>query len=141
MNTEENTLSIHFEQDDFDLTTEHIQSLFDIIAEGEKISPTQLVDVIFCSEETIQRLNKDYREKDSITDVLSFPFNEDDYLGEIYICVPRALEQAREYNLTIEEESARLFTHGLFHLLGFDHIEDEQRLLMEAKEKTYFTVE
>lgn len=133
--------SKHFEKKEYVLTTKHLLSLFETIAQGESIPASQSIDLVFCGEDTIKRLNSDYRQKDAITDVLSFPFNEQDYLGEIYICVPRAIEQAKEYELTIEEETARLFVHGLFHLLGYDHMTDDERETMEAKEKTYFSVE
>ena len=104
---------------------------------NEKIDKNRLVDLIFCSEDFIKRLNCDFRGKDKITDVLSFSFDEDDYLGEIYICVKRAEEQSAEYGLTLDEEIARLFVHGLFHLQGFDHETEAERLMMEEKEKLY----
>lgn len=115
--------------------------LFNAIVAGEKVSTKKAVDLIFCSEATIQSLNSTYRSKESVTDVLSFPFDEIEYLGEIYICTHRALEQAKRYELTPDQECARLFVHGLFHLLGYDHIQEDERLIMEAKEHTYFTVE
>ncbi len=113
---------------------EPLQTLYDIIAEGEEIDLSQEVSLIFCNEQMIQQLNGDYREKDSVTDVLSFPFNDDDFLGEIYICIERMEEQAKEYNFSVEEECSRLMTHGIFHLLGYDHIEDEEAETMELLE-------
>ena len=103
----------------------------------EKIDKNRLVDLIFCSEDLIKRLNSDFRKKDKITDVLSFSFDDDDYLGEIYICVKRAEEQSVEYGLTLDEEISRLFIHGLFHLQGFDHEQESERLEMEEKEKKF----
>jgi len=103
----------------------------------ESIDENRLVDLIFCTEETIQKLNLDFRQKDKITDVLSFSFDDDDYLGEIYICVKRADEQRVDYGLTLDEEISRLFVHGLFHLYGFDHETEDERLKMEEKEKKF----
>jgi len=97
--------------------------------------------LVFCCEQTIKRLNSDYRKKNSITDVLSFGFDDFDYLGEIYICVPKADEQRKEYGLSLDEEVQRLFVHGLFHLLGFDHESEEERFAMERREKKYLDFE
>ena len=97
--------------------------------------------MVLCGEQTIKRLNNDYRKKNSITDVLSFGFDDFDYLGEIYICVPKADEQRKEYGLSLDEEVQRLFVHGLFHLLGFDHEFEEERLAMERREKKYIDFE
>jgi probable rRNA maturation factor len=82
-------------------------------------------------------LNAEYRKIDRPTDVLSFCFEDDDFLGEIYISLQRAKIQAKKYLLTYDEEVSRLFVHGIFHLLGFDHLEDNQRKTMEAKERKY----
>ncbi len=116
-------------------------TLYASIADGEKINIDQEISLIFCNEQMIEQLNGDYRDKDSVTDVLSFPFNDDDFLGEIYICIERMREQAEEYNFSVEEECSRLLTHGIFHLLGYDHLEDDEREEMEAKERMYFTVD
>jgi len=120
---------------------EPLQTLFNTIANGEEMDTTQEVSLIFCNEQMIKQLNRDYRKKDSVTDVLSFPFNDDDFLGEIYICTERMRSQAEEYNFSVEEECSRLMTHGIFHLLGYDHLEDDERAEMETKERTYFTID
>lgn len=114
------------------------------------------VDVSLVDEETIQQINRDYRNIDRVTDVISFAFEDDDsdlgriqgddiprMLGEIFICVPRALEQAKEIGNTPQRELCFLFVHGLLHLLGYDHMtkEDEdvmfplqERILLADKE-------
>lgn len=120
---------------------EPLRTLFSTIAEKEEMNQDQEVSLIFCDEMIIQQLNNEYRQKDSVTDVLSFPFNDEDFLGEIYICTERMKEQAREYNFTHEEECCRLMTHGIFHLLGFDHLTEDERIEMEAKERTYFSID
>ncbi len=100
------------------------------------------IDVSFVDEDTIQQLNRDYRNKDSVTDVISFAYNDGEnpvsfsyqedalqILGEIYICIPRAIKQAEEIGNSLGRELCFLFAHGLLHLLGYDHMNDE-----EAKE-------
>lgn len=93
----------------------------------------------------IRRLNRDYRGVDDVTDVLSFPMGEgepvavpDDlpaYLGDVAICVDRALDQAREYGHTPAREVAYLAVHGTLHLLGFDHERDDDRRRMREAEE------
>jgi probable rRNA maturation factor len=100
------------------------------------------VDVSLVDEATIQDINRDYRHIDKVTDVISFAFNDDKsaegqiidssvpkMLGEIFICVPRALSQAKEIGNSEHRELCFLFCHGLLHLLGYDHMEEK-----EAKE-------
>ena len=91
-------------------------------------------------EEEIRTLNREYRNRDNITDVLSFPLEEDfpqenELLGDIVLCVKRAEEQAREYGHSTERELIYLSIHSLFHLLGYDHMEEEEKKIMRQKEK------
>ncbi len=101
------------------------------------------VDVSLVDEETIHQINRDYRNVDRVTDVISFAFNDDKseegliadpsiphMLGEIFICVPRALQQAKEIGNTEQREMCFLFCHGLLHLLGYDHMKEEDAKIM-----------
>ncbi|MGD9202295.1 MAG: rRNA maturation RNase YbeY [Chitinispirillia bacterium] len=96
------------------------------------------LNVIFCSDYKIKKLNKKYRKIDRPTDVLSFTFNEQDFMGEIYISLQRAKIQASRYNIEYSEEINRLFVHGFFHLMGFDHATEKDRIIMESYEKRYY---
>ena len=98
------------------------------------------ISLSFVDEEEIRTLNRDYRNQDDITDVLSFPLEEDfpqenELLGDIVLCVKRAEEQAREYGYSTERELIYLSIHSLFHLLGYDHMEEEEKKIMRQKEK------
>lgn len=106
------------------------------------------VSLLLVNNEEIKQLNREYREKDSATDVLSFPmieldpFDEFSYhetleqyvvpgtrevvLGDIVISVEMAIEQAKEYGHSLQRELAFLMVHGLLHLLGYDHEKDDQ---------------
>lgn len=75
------------------------------------------VNIVFVTEKEIQKLNKQYRNMDSITDVLSFNFDMKEFLGEIYICSEYVKKTASDY----KEEIIRLIIHGILHLLGFNH--------------------
>lgn len=94
--------------------------------------------IIFVDESEIQKINKEYRGIDKITDVISFALEDNEslvksdirVLGDIYICIPRALEQAENYGHSIKRELSFLTVHGLLHLLGYDHMvkEDEEKM-------------
>ena len=103
-----------------------------------------IFEVDLVSKETIHQINRDYRKVDRPTDVISFAFEDnEDFsllkgdnlprdLGEIFICVDKAHEQAEEYHHSFEREMAFLFTHGLLHLLGYDHQNSEEEKEMFA---------
>lgn len=95
------------------------------------------INVILCSDYRIRKLNTEYRKKSKVTDVLSFPFDENDFMGEIYISLNRVIVQSERYGLTYDEELTRLMVHGIFHLLGYDHQNEIERLEMESFEKRY----
>ena len=100
------------------------------------------VNVFFVDDTTIQSLNAEWRDKESVTDILSFPLfeNDDDFplvpdmpcvLGELFICESVCAQQAQQWNHSIEAETEFLLVHGLLHLLGYDHEtspEDEKRM-------------
>jgi probable rRNA maturation factor len=98
------------------------------------------VSVAIVSESTIQNLNAQYRNKDKVTDVLSFNLMsdysmEDMTLGEIVICYNKALSQSEELGHRIDYEIATLCVHGLCHLIGYDHQTDEDYEEMHSKEE------
>lgn len=104
------------------------------------------VSVTFTDNAHIRELNAAYRGKDAATDVLSFALREGEEpeivdgppveaLGDIIISVERAAEQAAEYGHSLEREMAFLTTHGMLHLLGYDHIEEAERVEMRKEEE------
>lgn len=120
---------------------DEIEKLLQFAAEQEGIDEDTEVAVSFVDEEEIQTINKSYRNKDSVTDVISFALEEgedEDYeipdaprvLGDIIICVKRAEEQAEDFGHSIERELGFLSVHGLLHLLGYDHMNevDEKKM-------------
>ncbi len=114
---------------DYNKIIEDIENLFNVEFETSKE-----VSVIIVNTEEIHEMNKQYRNIDRPTDVLSFEEYEDDYLGEIFICEEKVYEQAKSYNHSNEREFAFLLTHGLLHLLGYDHIEKEDEEVMFKKQ-------
>jgi len=99
------------------------------------------ISLLTVDDQAIQEINRDYRGIDKVTDVLSFPQEEDApaliektplLLGDIVICLPRACEQAAEYGHSLERELGFLFAHGLLHLLGYDHEQESEAEQMFA---------
>lgn len=117
-------------------------------------SGNAIVEVDFVSKDEIRSLNARTRQIDKVTDVLSYPllyeitaFTKENYpfeydeesgavnIGNIVICEEVASEQAKEFGHSEERETCYLFTHGLMHLLGYDHIEEEDKKEMRAQEE------
>lgn len=98
----------------------------------------------FVSPEEIRELNRTYRDTDAVTDVLSFesggeidPETGREYLGDIIICTEQAKRQAEQSGHPLENEIALLEIHGLLHLLGYDHLDDDQREEMWKYQNLY----
>lgn len=121
------------------------------------------VNVILTDNQEIQKINKEYRQIDSPTDVLSFPMVDyqipsdfdhveeaaEDYfnpetgeliLGDIIISVDKVKEQAEKYGHSESRELAFLTAHSMLHLCGYDHMEEEERLVMEKKQEDILTL-
>lgn len=95
------------------------------------------ISLLITNDETIHLLNKEYRQKDKPTDVLSFPMEDEVMLGDIVISLDTAKNQAQEREIGLEREIAFLFIHGLLHLLGYDHetsVEDEKEMFALQEE-------
>ncbi len=103
------------------------------------------IGITLTDNETIQALNKEWRNKDKPTDVLSFPINEKppEYkyylLGDVVISLPVAKRQAEKTGLTYKEEILRLLIHGILHLLGYDHekSEKEAKIMFSLQDKIF----
>ena len=132
-----------------------IQKCFEV----EHINPTSLyICVTLTNPKNIREINKEYRNIDKETDVLSFPMFEKDELdkliatnflktlnlkngalqdimGDIIISIERVEEQAKEYGHSFEREFAYMLVHGFYHLRGYDHMEEEEKAQMREKEE------
>lgn len=102
------------------------------------------ISLTFVDMEEIQQLNREYRDTDSVTDVLSFPQFEskDEFpetgeiiMGDVVICTEKAMLQAEEFGHSPEREIIYLFTHSLLHLMGYDHMEEDEKQIMRQKEE------
>lgn len=129
---------------DLDLIRERAEKTIEEVLSVENFTENAEVSLSIVDMETIHRLNKEYRDVDRPTDVLSFPMDEEGYdmegnpiflLGDIVICLDVAETQAKDFGHSLEREMMYLICHSTLHLLGYDHIEDEDKKEMRAKEK------
>jgi len=129
----------------------------DLAAEEEGLNPELLsLSVSFVDMDEIHELNKQYRNVDRPTDVLSFPMfepgdiptevyeveegnAEEIEIGDVVICEDKAREQAEEFGHSYERELIYLFVHSIFHLLGYDHEEESDKAEMRSKEEKVMT--
>jgi len=107
----------------------------------ENLEGSYEVSLSLVTADEIRELNQTYRGKDRVTDVLSFPVEqqfqpeEEKILGDIIISTQAVIEQAKEYEHTIEREISYLFIHGLLHLLGYDHLDPKGKEKMRKVEE------
>ena len=127
------------------LTRLEIERIAGKLLERENLPGEIEISVLFTDNEGIRQLNREYRGIDTPTDVLSFPLSTPEelvqapeetevLLGDVVISVETAREQARQQGHSIKRESALLLTHGLLHLLGYDHGSEEERERMRQME-------
>ena len=129
---------------DLDLIRERAEKTIEEVLRVENFTENAEVSLSIVDMETIHRLNKEYREVDRPTDVLSFPMDEEGYdnegnpvflLGDIVICLDVAENQAKDFGHSLEREMMYLICHSTLHLLGYDHIEEDDKLEMRSREK------
>lgn len=112
------------------------------------------ISIILTTPEHIHEINKQYRNVDHETDVLSFPmfekeeieekiknqdFEYEDVLGDIVISIEKVKGQAKEYGHSFEREFSYMIVHGFYHLMGYDHIEEKDKIIMRPKEEKVLT--
>ena len=133
-----------------------IKEVVDECFKEEKLDQANIyISITLTNEEEIEKINKQYRNVDKATDVLSFPMFEKneldkfikenskttdinmqgDILGDVVISIPRVYEQAEEYGHSFERELAYMVVHGFYHLMGYDHIEESDKKIMREKEE------
>ena len=99
------------------------------------------LSLLITTNDEIQEINREYRQKDAPTDVISFAYNETEnigpmnVLGDIVISMDRVREQSSEYGHSDEREFYYVLCHGMLHLLGYDHIEEEDKKVMRKREE------
>ena len=130
--------SIHFfsQEIDFVLSKKTILRSWIIrVVANENRSISEL-NFIFCTDQYLVKLNRDYLSRDYFTDVITFDQSEADKLqGEVYISIPQVKENAGKYQNTFSNELSRVMIHGVLHLLGYRDGSDKEKQLMRKKEE------
>ena len=125
-----------------------LEAVCDFVLKKEGVNCKYQISLLFVDNEEIREINRETRNIDRATDVLSFPMFEqdeikqlieenyeaDDVLGDIVISIPKVQEQAVEYGHSFERELAYMCVHGFFHLMGYDHMVESDKVVMRGKE-------
>ncbi|AIY81171.1 rRNA maturation RNase YbeY [Clostridium botulinum] len=143
--------------------TNHLEKVIEFALKEEDVNISSEISLLFVDNEEIREINNETRNIDRATDVLSFPmldypekkvfkevytennFSEADFdgddlvLGDVVLSLERALEQSKEYNHSYEREASYLVVHSVLHLLGYDHMEEEDKVKMRKREEEILT--
>lgn len=144
-------MHIHFQDNTREIETDHVDLLMRILAfaaEKEHIPIEAEVSINIVNNKEIQEINRNYRQQDKPTDVISFALQDSVdgdleiigsdiplVLGDIIISIDKAREQSRDYNHSFERELCFLAVHGFLHLLGYDHMNEEDETEMFTKQE------
>ncbi|WP_459499397.1 rRNA maturation RNase YbeY [Bacillus sp. C1] len=150
------SLLIDFFDETEEVKEEYVNMIRDLLEQAasvENVEDGTELSVTFVDNERIQEINRDYRDKDQPTDVISFAMEDmgegemeivgaemPRMLGDLIISIPRAKEQAEEYGHSFDRELGFLALHGFLHLLGYDHMTEEDEKEMFGKQKEILDV-
>ena len=144
------------EQENYEIGEELMLMIEKVISEcedEEALNFDNEISLTFTDNENIRQINKEYRDIDDKTDVLSFPMYEIEDLeeekktksknlkplGDIVISLEQAVEQAKQFGHSFEREVCYLICHSMFHLMGYDHMTEEEKKIMREKEEKIMT--
>ncbi len=115
-----------------------IRALLKLVVSDEAKTIEQ-IDIIFCSDEYLRKINNKYLKHNYLTDIITFSYSENPTIlsGDLYISIERVRRNAKEYHTTFDNELKRVIVHGLLHLIGYDDKTDLERQSMREKEDFY----
>ena len=134
---EDTKILYNVEDVDFQLVNEELLSVWiekTIEAEGYELGT---ISYIFCSDDYLHQMNIEYLEHDTLTDVITFPYNNDPIEGDIFISIDRVKDNAQYLGVPFETELHRVMIHGVLHLCGYSDETDEEEATMRDKEDAY----
>lgn len=125
------------ETDEFDVSGLNVEKNIESVLSNENRTLGE-INYIFCSDDYLLNINKQYLNHDYYTDVISFDYSEDNIIsGDIFISVDTVKDNAKEYDVEFEKELARVMVHGVLHFIGYKDKTDEDAKLMRQKENQY----
>ena len=98
------------------------------------------IEIVFCSDEYLLQINKDYLQHDYYTDIITFPLGSDPIIANVFISVDRVKENAQLYKVSFENELHRVIIHGLLHLFGYGDKTSKEKEHMRSKEDHYLSL-
>lgn len=98
------------------------------------------LNFIFCSDEYLHKINVDYLDHDTYTDIITFPYSTSPIEGDIYISVERILENAKKFDVSAKQELHRIIIHGVLHLMGYGDKNPADKKQMTLKENEYLSL-
>ncbi len=126
--------------DEFDVSHLNVEKNIEILVQTENRTMGE-VSYIFCSDDYLLNINKQYLNHDYYTDVISFDYCEDDVIsGDIFISVDTVRDNAEEYHVDFEKELERVMVHGVLHFVGYKDKTDEDSKVMRQKENQYLSL-
>ena len=137
---EENKVIYNIEDVDFQLVSQNLVSSWiekTIETEGATLGA---VSYIFCSDDYLHQMNVEYLNHDTLTDVITFPYNDNPIEGDIFISIDRVKDNAQDLNIAFNDELHRVMIHGVLHLCGYSDDTDEQEAEMRQKEDEYLKI-
>ena len=125
---------------DFQLSNEAPLSIW--IEKTTELEKKELgaVSYIFCSDDYLHQMNVEYLNHDTLTDVITFPYNNDPIEGDIFISIDRVKDNAHDLNIPFENELHRVMIHGILHLCGYRDETDEEETEIRQKEDKYLAL-
>lgn len=131
-----NKINIYNESGKSRLPKKKAKEIINLILEDNKIS-NSTINMIYCDDTYIHRINWEYLSHDYPTDIITFTIEDEPYLCEMYISADTAQNNAKEYQVSLNNELLRLAAHGALHIAGFDDNTEELRNKMKLKEDFY----
>jgi len=132
---ENETIEFSSEDIEFELKDEQAATEWLIKIIEQAGNSLRLLNFIFCSDDYLLRLNVEYLNHDTLTDIITFPYAEPPVIeGDIFISIDRVRENAQEFNVSFEQELHRVMAHGVLHLCGFGDKTPEEQATMRQKE-------
>ena len=136
--------AIHYFEEDIQFSLQQAIRVSDWIisciqSEGKQVGE---LNYIFCSDEYLHKINMEYLNHDTFTDIITFDNSESEAMieGDIFISIDRVRDNAQDLQIAFDEELARVMIHGVLHLVGFQDKTPEQRHNMRAKEDLYLSL-
>jgi rRNA maturation RNase YbeY len=134
---EDAPIQFHSEELDFDLPNQEQLSLWIEKTIEQEQKMLQSINFIFCNDAYLHKINLEYLDHDTLTDIITFPYSEEHIESDIYISVERVKENAQKFNVPFEKELKRVIIHGVLHLCGYKDKEEAEQKLMREKENYY----